>query len=85
MQVNVACAGSGSNVLVMNQRIVWNSKDKKQVEEAKKQIIGFKNHGYKIVLADGNAGRRAMSIVPLRILEASIPDSHVGFIYETDN
>jgi hydroxymethylpyrimidine pyrophosphatase-like HAD family hydrolase len=53
MQVNVACAGSGSNVLVMNQRIVWNSKDKKQVEEAKKQIIGFKNHGYKIVLADG--------------------------------
>jgi hypothetical protein len=43
----VSCA------LAMNQRIVWDSKNKRQVEEAKKQIIAFKNSGYKIILADG--------------------------------
>lgn len=32
--------------MVMNQRIVWDSKHKKQVEEAKQEFLKFKREGY---------------------------------------
>lgn len=42
-----------SDTLVMDQRIIWDSANKHEVEEAKQTILRYKRLGYKIVLADG--------------------------------
>jgi len=42
-----------STELVMDQLIVWDAGNKKQVEEAKIQILQFKRLGYEILLANG--------------------------------
>ncbi len=39
--------------LVMDERVVWDSKRLKQVDEAKMLIMGFKRRGYQIMLGDG--------------------------------
>jgi len=40
--------------LVMDRRVVWDSKKLKQIDEAKKTIMKFKRLGYKIILTDGS-------------------------------
>jgi len=42
------------NELVMDQRIVWNKFNKKEVEQAKKEIMGFKRKGYELLKEDGS-------------------------------
>lgn len=42
-----------SDTLVMDRRIVWDSKNKKEVEEAKKIILDFKRKGHTILRASG--------------------------------
>jgi len=39
--------------LVMDQRIIWDSKRLKQVDEAKMRIMAFKRQGYQILLVSG--------------------------------
>lgn len=39
--------------LVMDQRIIWDSKSLKQIDEAKKRIMAFKKQGHPIFLASG--------------------------------
>lgn len=39
--------------LVMDQLIIWDQNNKKQVEEAKVQVLRFKRLGYDILLANG--------------------------------
>lgn len=43
-----------SNELVMDQRIVWNKLNKKEIEQAKKMIMDFKRRGYELLKADGS-------------------------------
>jgi hypothetical protein len=40
--------------LVMDQRVVWDPRKLKEIDEAKKIIMDFKNKGHKILLADGS-------------------------------
>jgi len=42
-----------SDTLVMDRRIVWDSKNKKEVEEAKKIMLDFKRKGHLILRATG--------------------------------
>lgn len=44
--------------LVMDQRIVWDSNNLKQVDEAKARIMSFVRSGYKVLLPDGNPMER---------------------------
>ena len=39
--------------LVMNRRIVWDKCNKKQVEQAKKDLMGYKRKGYRLERNDG--------------------------------
>jgi len=39
--------------LVMDQRIVWDSKSLKQIDEAKAIVMRYKRQGYEILLASG--------------------------------
>ena len=41
------------NTLVMDQRIVWDSKSLKQIDEAKATIMKYKRKGYEILLENG--------------------------------
>ena len=41
------------NALVMDQRIVWDSKSLKQIDEAKALIMKYKRMGHEILLANG--------------------------------
>lgn len=41
------------NALVMDQRIVWDSKSLKQIDEAKAVIMKYKRMGHEILLANG--------------------------------
>lgn len=42
-----------NNELVMDQRIIWDSKNLKEVDEAKARIMAFKRQGYEILLSTG--------------------------------
>jgi len=43
-----------TDTLVMDERVVWDSKRLKEIDEAKKRILDHKKAGYEIVLADGS-------------------------------
>jgi hypothetical protein len=43
-----------SNELVLDQRIIWNKSRMKEIEQAKRMIIGFKRQGYEIQKSDGS-------------------------------
>jgi len=42
-----------TNDLVMDERVVWDCKKLKQIDEAKARIMSFKRRGYLILLGDG--------------------------------
>lgn len=44
--------------LVMNQRIIWDGKKMKEIEQAKQMIMKYKRKGYKIMKSDGTLMER---------------------------
>ncbi len=40
--------------LVLDRRIIWSANNKKEVEQAKREILGFKRQGYLIERNDGS-------------------------------
>jgi len=66
-----------NNELVMDQRIVWDSKSLKEVDEAKARIMTFKRQGYQILLASGEIMERFRPYYEEVIIKARKIGSHV--------
>lgn len=59
-----------SNELVLNQRIVWDKTRKKEVEQAKREIMNFKRQGYRIEKEDGSLMERFSPLLEEVIIKA---------------
>ncbi len=59
-----------SNELVMDQRIVWDKTKMKEIEQAKKMIMGFKRKGYEILKSDGTLMERFSPVLEEVIVKA---------------
>ena len=55
--------------LVMNQRIIWNGKKMKEIEQAKQMIMKYKRKGYKIMKSDGTLMGRSSPALEEVIVE----------------
>jgi hypothetical protein len=52
-----------SSELVMDQRVVWNKFNKKEVEQAKKMLMDYKRKGYELLKSDGTVMQRFSPIL----------------------
>ena len=52
-----------SNELVMDQRVVWNKFNKKEVEQAKKILMDYRRKGYELLKSDGTIMQRFSPIL----------------------
>jgi hypothetical protein len=63
--------------LVMDQRVVWDPRKLKEIDEAKKIIMDFKRKGHKILLADGSPMMRFNSSLAEVIVKAERLKKHI--------
>ncbi len=59
-----------SGELVMNQRVIWNKGNMKEIEQAKKIIMGYKRKGYEIRKSDGTLMEKFSPILEEVIVKA---------------
>ena len=69
-----------SNELVLDRNIVWNKMSMKEIEQAKKMIMGYKWQGYEIQKADGTLMERFSPILEEVIVKARKIAKHAMII-----
>jgi len=84
-----------SDELVMDQNIIWNKFNKKEVEQAKKVLMEFKRKGYELIKTDGTLMKKFSPVleevkvkvkdVAKSVMKILSPEGDERLIWDKDN